>query len=243
MTYCLAVLVESGLLMASDSRTNAGVDQIATVCKMDSFENGSSHFITVLSGGNLATTQAVIANLRQTFGSGTLGSDLLTAGSMFDATQIVADTYRAVLVRDGDSVRPFGDPTASFLVGGQIVGQGARLFEIYAAGNFIEAGPRTPFLQIGETKYGKPILDRALSYQTDLVEASKLALVSFDATMRSNLSVAPPIDVLLYQNDRFTASSRYSFDAGDPYLTSLGETYSEQLLNVVHALAEPPLTL
>ncbi len=243
MTYCLGVLLDHGLLMASDSRTNAGIDQIASVGKMDVFEGNGSHFLTILSAGNLATTQAVNSLMRQALGSGIVGLDLFAAATMFDATQIVADTMRTVLARDGDFVRPYGDPTGSFIVGGQIAGGPHRLFEIYPATNFIEADPRQHFLQIGESKYGKPILDRALSMQTDMVEATKLALLSFDATIRSNVSVAPPIDVMVYAQDRFTPAVRYSFEDGDDYLTALRSAYSDGLLGVVHALPPPPFDL
>ncbi len=241
MTYCLGVLLESGLLMASDSRTSAGIDQIASVTKMEIFENGGSHFVSILSAGNLATTQAVISTLRQSLGSGIIGTDLFAAVTMFDATQVVANTLRAVMARDADYVRAYGDPTGSFIVGGQVSGEPCRLFEIYPATNYIEAGPRQPFLQIGESKYGKPILDRAITPQTDMMEAVKLSLISFDATIRSNLSVGPPIDVLVYHNDQFTTTGRHTFGQDDDYFAALRTDYAAQIIALVEGLPTPPM--
>ncbi|MGF1453834.1 MAG: peptidase [Alphaproteobacteria bacterium] len=241
MTYCLGVLLDSGVLMVSDSRTSAGIDQIASVCKMEIFENGGTHFISILSAGNLATTQAVISTMRQSLGSGVIGSDLFTAVTMFDATQVVANTLRSIMARDADYVRAFGDPTGSFVVGGQVAGEPCRLFEIYPATNFIEAGPRQPFMQIGESKYGKPILDRAITPGTDMMEAVKLSLISFDATIRSNLSVGAPIDVMVYYNDQFTSASRHTFIEDDDYFSALRKDYADQLIGVVQGLPNPPL--
>ncbi|NBN77211.1 peptidase [Microvirga tunisiensis] len=241
MTYCLGILLEDGLVMASDSRTNAGVDQIATVSKLSTFATPGERVITVLSAGNLATTQAVISSLRHAWGNGDPHRDLTLATSLFDATQKIGDCLRDVLAREASFVHPYGDPSASFLVGGQIAGEAPRLFQIYSAGNFMEASERTPFLQIGETKYGKPILDRLLRHDTGLPEAAKLTLLSFDATMRSNLSVGAPIDLLLYARDTLEARRLRSFDEGDPYLAGLRQGYAAGLTSLVAALPTPDM--
>jgi putative proteasome-type protease len=189
LTYCLGILLPAGLVLASDSRSNAGVDQVALVKKLALFEVPGQRVIAVLSAGNLATTQAVVTSLRETAGTGNFATDIHAASSMYGVAQLVGTRLREVIARDGSFVQAFGDPNGSFLVGGQIAGEPPRLFNIYSAGNFVEASDRSRFLQLGETKYGKPILDRALSGTTTLDEAAKLSLLSFDATMRSNLSV------------------------------------------------------
>ncbi len=166
MTYCLGIWLPTGLVLASDSRTSAGVDQISTVKKLALFETPGERVVAILSAGNLATTQAVISMIRQAAGrGGTIGpeGDILAARSLFDVAQTVGAVLREVMRLDRSHVEPYGDPTASFLVGGQVAGDGHRLFQIYSAGNFVEASSRNPFLQLGETKYGKPILDRALT--------------------------------------------------------------------------------
>lgn len=239
MTYCLGIRLESGLVLASDSRTNAGVDRVSLVCKMQLFEDPGQRVLGLLSAGNLATTQAVVSLLSQRKGTGAPG-DLFLAATGFDAAQVVGDTLREVVARDGDYVRPYGDPDASFLLGGQILGEAPRLFQIYSAGNFIEATRDTPFLQIGETKYGKPILDRMIRNETSLARASKCALLSMDATIRSNLGVAPPIDVLCYRRDSLIAGVHRRFDERDPYLEALRTTYSERLEELFSSLPNCP---
>jgi len=239
VTYCLGILLPQGLVLASDSRSNAGVDQVARVRKFDLFTLPGNRVIAILSAGNLATTQAVISELRGAAGSGR-PDDLNAIHSMFEAARIVGDKLRQTIARDGASVQPYGDPSGSFLVGGQIAGENCRLFEIYSAGNFIEASPRSVFLQIGETKYGKPILDRALNPETSLAEAAKLALLSFDATMRSNLSVGMPIDMLRYETNSFAPTNMAMLKEDDPYWISLRSTYSEGLAQLVRSLPTPP---
>ena len=241
MTYCLGILLPAGLVLASDSRTNAGVDQIASVRKLAVFEQTGERVIALLSAGNLGTTQSVVALLRQGFTKGYQPYDLATAPTMFDAARLVGDVLREVMERDGNHVRPFGDPGGTFILGGQISGEAPRLFQIYTAGDFIEASTRTQFLQIGENKYGKPILDRALHFETSLADAAKLALLSFDATVRSNLSVAPPFDMLCYVANSFNSTNIRKFKALDPYLVQLREGYSSGLLGVVQGLPNPPI--
>jgi putative proteasome-type protease len=240
MTYCLGIVLPAGLVLASDSRSNAGVDQVTRVRKFELFTQPGSRVIAILSAGNLATTQSVTSQLREALGSGT-SDDVHAARSMFEVARIVGDKLRAVIARDGPSVQPYGDPTGSFLVGGQIMGESPRLFQIYSAGNFIEATLRSCFMQIGETKYGKPILDRALNPDCPLDEAAKLALLSFDATMRSNLSVGMPIDMLRYRTDSFSAANMAMLTAEDPYWTSLRASYSNGLSSLVQSLPPPPI--
>lgn len=240
MTYCLGILLPEGLVLASDSRSNAGVDQVALVRKLALFEVPGERVVVVLSAGNLATTQAVVTALRESAGSGILGQDLHTSRTMYDVAMLVGAKLREVIARDGSFVQPYGDPNGTFLVGGQIAGEQPRLFHIYSAGNFIEASDRSHFLQLGETKYGKPILDRALNAATSLDEAAKLSLLSFDATMRSNLSVDAPIDLLRYRADSFSARNLATLEKDDPYWMALRKHYAEGLSNLVASIPPPP---
>jgi putative proteasome-type protease len=239
MTYCLGIVLPAGLVLASDSRSNAGVDQVARVRKFELFTAPGSRVIAILSAGNLATTQSVTSQLREALGSGT-SDDVHAARSMFEVARIVGDKLRAVIARDGPSVTPYGDPTGSFLVGGQLAGETPRLFQIYSAGNFIEASLRSCFLQIGETKYGKPILDRALTPDCPLNEAAKLALLSFDATLRSNLSCGPPIDIMRYETDSFSTTNMTMLKEDDSYWNTLRNGYGDGLSGLVKMLPPPP---
>jgi putative proteasome-type protease len=239
MTYCLGMLLPTGLVLASDSRSNAGVDQIALARKMSLITVPGDRVIAILSAGNLATTQSVVTQLRQAMGSGVAALDMHAAKSLFDVAGMVGDRLREVVDRDTRYVQPYGDPTASFLVGGQIAGEPPRLFQIYSAGNFIEASSRSRFLQIGETKYGKPILDRVLSHETSLDEGAKLAMLSFDATIRSNLSVGPPIDLLRYREGTFSVANLITIEDGDAYWTEMKRAYADGLSNLVDTLSPP----
>jgi putative proteasome-type protease len=239
LTYCLGILLPAGLVLASDSRSNAGVDQIAVVRKTAVF-TAQDRVVAILSAGNLATTQAVVTTLREALGTGDGMHDLHIAPTMFEVAKMVGARLREIVDVEGRYVEPYGDVSASFLVAGQIKGEGHRLFQIYSAGNFVEASDRSPFLQIGETKYGKPILDRALSGDIPLDEAAKLALLSFDATMRSNLSVGLPIDMLRYAKDSFSTANAVTFDEGNDYWNELRRDYSEGLFGVVGKLTPPP---
>ena len=240
MTYCLGILLPAGLVLTSDSRSNAGIDQVAQVRKMALITKPGERVIAILSAGNLGTTQAVVTTLREAVGTGDLEHDVTTAPSMFEVAKMVGGKLREIIDTDGKYVEPYGDVGASFLVAGQIRGEGPRLFQIYSAGNFVEASDRTPFLQIGETKYGKPILDRALSADTELDQAAKLTLLSFDATMRSNLSVGPPIDMLRYQKDSFSIDNFVTFQDDNPYLNELRADYMSGLFEVVGRIPPPP---
>jgi len=240
MTYCLGMLLPTGLVLAADSRSNAGVDQIALARKMNFVATLPGRVIAILSAGNLATTQSVVTQLRQAAGGADATRDPLAANTMFDVATMVGAALRDVVDRDTRYVQPYGDPTGSFLVGGQIAGEPPRLFQIYSAGNFVEASSRSRFLQIGETKYGKPILDRALDHETTLDEAAKLAMLSFDATIRSNLSVGPPIDLLRYPIDSFSTANLITINDGDPYWLELKAGYAAGLSGIVDKLPSPP---
>jgi putative proteasome-type protease len=240
LTYCLGILLADGLVLASDSRSNAGVDQVQKVSKLATIVSPGERVIAIQSAGNLATTQSVVTQLTEAFGTGAASEDLRQPRTLFEVAEMVGAKLREVVDRDGKFVQPYGDPGASFLVGGEIAGEGPRLFEVYAAGNFVEAQPRSCFLQIGETKYGKPILDRGLAFDSDLDHAAKLALLSFDATLRSNLSVGPPIDLLRYRAGSFDVRDLISLEDGDAYWSGLRQAYSEGLTSLVDRLPAPP---
>jgi putative proteasome-type protease len=240
LTYCLGMLLAGGLVLASDSRSNAGVDQVQKVSKLALIAQPGRHVIAILSAGNLATTQSVVTELKQAAGLGAPGRDLQLARTLFDVAEMVGDKLREVSERDGKYVEPYGDPSASFLVGGEIAGDGPHLFEVYSAGNFVEASPRSCFLQIGETKYGKPILDRALAFDSSLEHAAKLALLSFDATMRSNLSVGLPIDLLRYEAGSLRADDLITLEEHDAYWRRLRDDYAAGLAKLVDSLPAPP---
>lgn len=228
MTYCVAAVVASGIVFASDSRTNAGVDQIATYSKMKLFEKPGERLIAMLSAGNLATTQSVVSLLRQRAGEG-----IEARRSLYDVAALVGETLREVTARDGPALEQAKiDPGCNFIVGGQVKGEAPRLFHVYPQGNFIEASRDTNYLQIGETKYGKPIIDRVVKFDTPLKDVAKCLLVSFDSTMRSNLSVGLPIDLLGYEKDRLQVTLRRRFAEGDPFFNELSGYWSSSLRRV-----------
>jgi putative proteasome-type protease len=239
MTYCVAALLNAGIIFASDSRTNAGVDNFAKFCKMTVFERPGDRVIVLLSSGGLAGTQAIVSTLKQRCESDDGRPNLWSARTMFDVAGLVSDATREVERRDGTHLK--GSDlvfNASFIFGGQIAGEAPRLFRTYAETNFIEAEVDTPFLQTGETKYGKPILDRVISSSTTLSDAVKCVLVSFDSTMRSNLSVGMPIDLLCYERDSLRVRMRRRFDQGDVHFTTLSKAWSEGVRTVFKELPE-----
>lgn len=236
MTYCVGMLLSEGIVLASDSRTHAGVDNFACFCKMTVFERPGDRVITLLSSGNLAGTQAVISVLRQRCEAADAAppgrasdapTHLWNARTMFDVATLVSDATREIEQRDGvhlgKSALRFD---ASFIIGGQIKGEPMRLFRTFAEGNFIEAHAETPFFQTGEAKYGKPIIDRVLTPTTGMADATKCVLVSFDSTMRSNLSVGMPIDLACYEKDSLVLRMRRRFDQDDAYFKALGKEWS-----------------
>jgi putative proteasome-type protease len=243
MTYCVGVLLNDGVVFASDSRTNAGVDNFASFCKMTVFERPADRVLVLLSSGNLAGTQAVVSMLKQR-GDAKKDSDrtnIWNAQTMFDVAVTVSDAVRAVERRDGGHLAGSATPfNASFIIGGQIKGEPPRLFRTFAEGNFIEAGSDTPFFQTGEAKYGKPIIDRVIRPATNLSDAMKCVLVSFDSTMRSNLSVGMPIDLVCYERDALRVSIRHRFAPGDAYFTTLSKEWSEGVRAVFRSLPAVP---
>lgn len=235
MTYCVGVKLEEGLIFASDSRTNAGVDNYAKFCKMTVFERAGDRVLALLSSGGLAGTQAVISVLRQRAAAGP--PHIWTAATMFDVANLVSDAMRDIERRDSPYLEEGGLKfNASFILGGQIHGEDMRLFRIYAEGNFIEAGTDTSFLQTGEAKYGKPILDLAVTPSATLEDATKCVLVSFDSTMLSNLSVGMPIDLLCYQRDSLQVTMKRRFESGDTYFELLKQQWIAGTRKVFHDL-------
>lgn len=239
MTYCVAMNLASGMLFASDSRTNAGVDHVSTFRKMQCFQQPGERLLVLLSAGNLATTQSVVSLLRQRASNAADGNHILTVPSMYDAACLVGETLREIAHRDGPALSQSNiEVGCSFLLGGQIRGEAPRLFNIYPQGNFIEATQDTPYFQIGEAKYGKPIIDRVISFDSTLIEASKCTLISFDSTIRSNLSVGLPLDMLLYRTDSFAPAQPHRIDAEDPYFNQLRRGWGEGLRQVFKALPD-----
>jgi putative proteasome-type protease len=236
-------MLDKGLILASDSRTHAGVDNFAKFCKMTVFERRGDRVLVLLSSGNLAGTQAVIGVLNRRCAaaevSNAAANSLWSARTMFDVAMLVADAMRDIERRDGAYLQQNEVGfNASFIVGGQVSGEPPRLFRIYSEGNFIEAGADTPYLQTGETKYGKPIIDRVITRSTPLADATKCVLVSFDLTMRSNLSVGMPIDLICYERDSLEVQWRRRFDEGDAYFTGLSHEWSEGTREVFRQLPE-----
>ncbi|MEX2450709.1 MAG: proteasome-type protease [Rhodospirillales bacterium] len=240
MTYCVGVMVDSGLVLASDSRTNAGVDHIMTYRKMTVFEKPSDRVIVLLSAGNLAITQAVVNLLKEYTTEADETLNLLEAKSMFRVARIVGNAIREVHKVDAPHLHEYhADFNANFILGGQIKGGQTRLFQVYTAGNFIEASPETPFMQIGETKYGKPVLDRIVTPHISLEEAAKCLLVSYTSTLRSNVSVGLPIDLVMYRKDSLKIESKLFIEEGDPYFTKLNADWSNALSKAFENIENP----
>lgn len=239
MTYCIGLNLDQGLVLASDSRTNAGLDDVRRTGKMRILAADGQYLVVTLSAGNLSLTQNALNLLEQRGRDGGPAS-LASATSMFDIARMIGDALREIRQRDEAYLRDSGvDPTGSFIVGGQVRGEAPRLFLVYSEGNFIESSPEMPYFQTGESKFGKPILDRVITPQTSMTEACKCVLVSFDSTMRSNLSVGPPLDLLLYRRDSFNADLRQRLDEHDPYLQSISRQWNETLRQGVRDLPDP----
>src|ERR1022692_2234753 len=239
MTYCIGVMLDKGMIFASDSRTNAGMDSIAKFCKMSVYERRGGRGLVLLGSGDPARTQAASGGRNQRCDAGAAVANLWSAKTMFEVAMLVADAMRDIERRDGEYLQENEVGfNASFIVGGQIDGEPIRLFRIYAEGNFIEAGLDTPYFQTGETKYGKPIIERVITRSMPLADATKCVLVSFDSTMRSNLSVGMPIDLICYERDSLEVSKRRRFDDGDPYFTALSNEWGEGTRQVFRQLPE-----
>ena len=231
MTYCVGMLLDKGLVMAADTRTNAGVDNVGKFKKLHVWEKPGERVMVLLTAGNLAVTQAVTSILSEKIEDSSSGTgSLYGAETMFQAARLVGDAIRSVRDTDAGFLTAKGESfAASFIFGGQIGTERPRLFNIYAAGNFIEATPDTPFFQIGEHKYGKPILDRVARSDMELGEAAKMVLLSFDSTLRSNLSVGLPIDLLTYEAGTLKIEHTKRIGLDDPYFKMLSSEWSKAL--------------
>ncbi len=250
MTYCIGIRLNAGLVFLSDSRTNAGIDQISTFRKMmvyesapDSLGAGNARFMVLLSAGNLSISQSVREILQLEKLDRGPDQEPLTiwnAQSMFDAVRVLGAAVRRVYEQDAPSLRNAGiDFNASFIFGGQIQGEAMRLFLVYSAGNFIEATRETCYFQVGESKYGKPILDRILTPDTPLDEAAKCALVSMDSTLKSNLGVGLPLDLLVYEEGSFRSSQHVCIDEHNAYFRMIRNTWGQRLHEVFEAIDDP----
>ncbi|HYF43923.1 MAG TPA: proteasome-type protease [Ramlibacter sp.] len=243
MTYCVGIKLNAGLVFLSDSRTNAGVDHISTFRKIIVYERANDRFMVLLSAGNLSISQSVreilqVEQLRDSEDGEPI--TIWNARSMFDAARVLGQAVRRVYERDAEALKN-SDVTfnVSLIFGGQIKGEGMRLFQIYSAGNFIEATVETPYFQIGESKYGKPVLDRVITPDTPLQEAAKCALVSMDSTMKSNLSVGPPLDLVVYEANRFASDKLVCIDMANPYYRMLHNSWGQKLREVFDSLEDP----
>lgn len=236
MTYCVAIIVDKGLVFASDSRTNAGVDQISTFSKMHTFLGEGDRFFTLLSAGNLATTQSVVTQLKHDIEK-EADTSLATVEHLTEAAEYVGQVSRGKQKKISDD--DF-NADASFILGGQIEGRPTGIFLVYPEGNYIRASKHTPFLQVGELKYGKPILDRIVSPDLDLESVARCALVSMDSSMRSNASVGPPIEVMIYEKDSLRPSRHIVLGEDDEYLRELRVAWQESLKKAFNELPKLP---
>lgn len=241
MTYCVAIRIEEGMIFASDTRTNAGIDNISTFRKMFQYSIEGERVLVLQTAGNLATSQAVFNKLQYAIDQG-WERTLHTAPTLFDAAQLVGEclreeTVRAQNIAQNNNSHSF---TSTFLLGGQIKGQAPEVFMIYSEGNCIQTTYDTPFFQLGESKYGKPILDRSVTYHASMQEALRATLISFDSTLRSNLSVGLPIDLIIYRNDTLTVPKGHRITERDEYFQLLREKWSEGLRQILLSFPHSP---
>lgn len=238
MTYCCALRLKEGLVFISDTRTNAGVDHISVFRKLYTFGREDERFICIQTSGNLATTQAVIGHLENHL---TLKQEpnLYSVNTMFEVAGLVGQTLRKVIADVTEDTQEQSNYFCSLLVGGQIKGEEMQLYNIYPQGNFISASSDTPYFQIGESKYGKPILDRALSYDMPLDEALRCSLISFDSTLRSNVSVGMPLDSMIYAKDSFKEPQGKRINEDEPYFQHISKQWSETLRRGLQDLPKP----
>lgn len=244
MSYCVGMLLDRGIVMVSDSRTNAGVDNISTFRKVTVFQKARDRVFVLMTAGNLAASQAVVNFLREAIADPQDGrQNLFDVATMFDAARCVGEAIRQVHSQDAEAMQNFGlEFNVTFLLGGQIAGEGLRLFNIYPAANFIEATADTTYFQIGEFKYGKPILDRVISRECSLEEAAKCALISMDSTIRSNLSVGLPIDLVIIRNGELRVSHHRVIDGDDTYFHQIRSGWGEALRDAFKRLPDPDLS-
>jgi len=243
MTYCVAVKLNAGLVFLSDSRTNAGLDNISTFRKMIVYERPGDRFMVLLSAGNLSISQSVREILQVEQLKDREHAEPITiwnAKSMFDAARVLGSAIRRVYQRDAEALKKADvDFNVSLVLGGQIRGEGMRLFQVYSAGNFIEATDETPYFQLGESKYGKPVLDRVLTPETPLAEAAKCVLVSMDSTIKSNLTVGLPLDLVVYEADAFKSDKIVCIDHNNPYYQMMHNSWGKKLREVFDNIEDP----
>lgn len=232
MTYCLAIKVDEGLVFASDSHTHAGVDYASVYSKMYRFDLHGDRMMVILAAGNLATTQALINLIRRDLENPGALYNLNTAAYLYDAASYIGGTSVRVQEQHAAAMQRCGiSGEASFILGGQIQGQPPEIYLIYPQGNYITASPDNPYLQVGETKYGKPILDRMIAPATTLEDAARCALVSIDSTMRSNISVGPPVEIAIYRRDSFAIGHYLHLDYSSPLYASIQKQWAEGIRN------------
>ena len=238
MTYCVALRVDAGLVFLSDSRTNAGVDQVGTFRKMNVFENPGDRMLVLMTAGNLSISQSI----RQIMSEHTsaTGRSVWTAKTMYEAAQIVGEAIRKVYERDAKMLEEFDiNFNVSMIFGGQIKGESPKLFQMYSAGNFIESCDESTYFQVGESKYGKPILDRVVNAATPLDEAAKCALISMDSTLRSNISVGLPLDLLVYETDALKVTRFVTIDEKNQYFQMIRNSWGKALKQVFEGIDDP----
>jgi len=243
MTYCCGVLVRDGMVMIADTRTNAGLDNVSTFRKLHIFNKPGDRIMAIASAGNLAISQSVLSTLTEGVEDPETGEleTLMNSPTMFQAAQRIGKAIRAVRATEGPALKSEDVSfDVSFLFGGQIKGSRMRMFMVYTAGNFIECTTDTPYLQIGEHKYGKPVLDRAMHYDVELYEALKTSLISMDSTMRSNLGVGLPIDVLVIRNNVCDADLNHRIEVDEPYFHDLRSRWSAALRAAHQNIPRPP---
>ncbi len=243
MTYCVAIKLNAGLVFLSDSRTNAGLDMINTFRKIIVYERPGDRFMVLLSAGNLSVSQSVreilqVEQLREYSDAEPL--TIWNATSMYDVARVLGSAIRHVHTRDAQALSNAGiEFNASMILGGQIGGEAMRLFQVYSPGNFIEATPETPYFQIGESKYGKPVLDRVITPNTPLNEAAKCALVSMDSTLKSNLSVGLPLDLVVYEANSLHTDKIVCIDEHNPYFQMMHNNWGQKLRQVFDSIEDP----
>lgn len=239
MTYCVAIKLNQGMVFLSDTRTNAGVDLINRFRKMTVFEVPNDRTIVLMTAGNLSISQSVVQHLQRQSGD-EANSNMWNVTNMFDAARLVGRAIREVHEHDAQALKEFGvDFNVSFIVGGQIKGEETRLFQVYAAGNFIEATQENPFFQIGEAKYGKPILDRVITTDLSLDDAAKCALVSMDSTLQSNISVGLPLDLLCYEKDTLRVTKFSRITGENPYFQMIHREWGKRLRQTFEEIPQP----
>ena len=243
MTYCCGVLVRDGLVMIADTRTNAGLDNVSTFRKLHVYTEPGERIMAIASSGNLSLSQSVRSILTEGVDNPETGEreTLMNSPTMFQAAQRIGRTIRTIQNAEGKALEEAAvDHDVAFLFGGQIKGERLRLFMIYSAGNFIECTTDTPYLQIGEHKYGKPVLDRAISFDTDVYDGLKIGLISMDSTMRSNLGVGLPIDIAVLRRDALALEVDHRIDYTDPYFHDLTDRWSAALRAAHMNIPTPP---